>query len=380
MTERWYSGPGDRIATRGVFRHGCRTVLVVVPFVGAGTRLMDVLPLLEADHRISTVFAVAPNSEGAACPSAEEFLRAHSCLVLPWQEALRYEFDLVLAVGPHGLAGLRGKSLLLDRESVPNGECVLPDVLALSHDSELDLLAESCQEALPAATVVGDISYDRLLASIPFRGRYRQALGLSRGQRLVVTSTRRPDLVGRMVDELSACRFTVAVTIHPEVWDAHGGWQVRAWLADGLDAGALLLPPGQGWQGALIAADLVIGDCDPVTRYGAAIGLPTMVVASPEEGCRDPLSDLVRRLAPPVRADHPLADEVRAGMAGDRSWQDLVAARITSRPGRAGELLRQLLYRTLDLREPARAAPCPPVPLPCPITGATWWWKKTVGE
>ena len=39
-----------------------------------------------------------------------------------------------------------------------------------------------------------------------------------------------------------------------DVWSAYGAWQVRTWLADCLRAGLLLLPPGEGWRAALVAA------------------------------------------------------------------------------------------------------------------------------
>jgi hypothetical protein len=413
MMEQWLNGPVGMGAEQRVLRHGCRTVLVVVPFVVAGTRLMDVLPLLEADHRILTVFTVAPASNGAACHGVEEFLRAHACLVLPWQQAVQYEFDLVLAASPHGVAHVRGKSMLLphgagavrplsrarsaglsavsthdlDRESLLCRGRLIPDVLALSHDAELGMLGESCPEALPVATVAGDICYDRLLASIPFRAQYRRAFGLTPGQKLVVVSStwqpestlgRQPDLVDRVVGALPPDRYRVATIVHPNTWSVHGGWQVRAWFADSLLRGMLLLPPEDGWRAGLVAADLVVGDYGSVTRYGAAIGVRVMVAPLPEEGMRpDPVIDALRRHAPALRPEKPLLGQISAAMTSDRSWQEGLATRITSRPGQAGAILRSAMYRLLGLAEPARAVPCSPVPLPRPVHGETAWWKET---
>lgn len=327
-------------------------MLVVVPSAGTGTRLMDVLPLLDADHRISTVFTVVPDPNGSARRGAEEFLRTHACLVLPWQEALRSTFDLVLAAGPRGLTELGGKTLLLPDGA---GTACLSD------------------GPLPATTVVGDLCYDRLLSSIPFRARYREALGLSGRQRLVIT-TWQPETAAKLVNELPGDHFRVAVVVHPDEWGTYGGWQIRAWLADILDAGALLISPDKGWRAALIAADLVVGPSGPVTNYGAAIGLPVMVTTSSATRTHPGgVADLVRRLASPLREDRPAAGQVRAVMARDRSWQDRVAARITSRPGRAGEILRRIVYRALDLTEPARPVPCSPLPMPRSIADMTPW-------
>lgn len=294
----------------------CRTVLVVVPFVAAGARLFDALPLVEADHRILTVFTVPPT----AAPGVAEFLRARECLVLPWQEAVRHEFDLVLAASRAGLAELTGKALLL-----PAGELA-----------------------------TGDLLYDRLLASIPFRAHYRQALGLGRGDKLVVVASATVELLTRMLAELPARRYRVAAVVDPDVWSACGGWQVRAWFADCLAAGLLLLPPAEGWQAALVAANLVVGAHGPVPHYGAAIGLPVMT-------------------APP-RLDQPLLDQLSAAMTSEPGRRHEPAVRTISSVGFAGDVLRKQMYRLLDLPEPARAVPCSPVPLPRPICADPAWW------
>jgi hypothetical protein len=400
----WVNGPVGLGAEHRVLRPGSRSVLVVVPFVVAGTRLMDVLPLFESDHRVTAVFTVAPASNGAICHGAEEFVRAAGGLVIPWQQAVQTEFDLVLAASPTGVAQLRGRPALLshgagtirpllnarssgsaavptqalDRETLTSKGRILPQVLALSHDSELAALRESCPEVLPAAVVAGDICYDRLVASMPLRDSYRAAFGMRAGQRLVVFTTtwqpesalgRHPDLLDRLVADLPRDRYRTAAILHPNIWNVHGAYQVRAWLADALRAGLLLLPPEEGWRAALVAADLVIGDYGSVTRYGAAIGTPVMLTGFPEHDIRpDSTVDLMYRCAPHIRPGLPLADQLTAAI--DSSWQAGMAARLTSRPGQAGRILRTALYRLLDLPEPTRAATVTPVPLPTPITGA----------
>jgi len=379
-------------------------VLVVVPFVVAGTRLMDVLPLLEADHRLMTVFTIAPAANGANCHGAEEFVRAVGGLVIPWEQAVQTEFDVILAASDTGVAQLRGKLALLphgagavpalrharsagtgalpthtlSREVLTWRGKVLPSLLALTNDAELDVLHDTCPEAVPAAVVAGDIAHDRLHASIPFRDRYRAAFGVGDGQKLVVVSStwrpdsafgRQPNLIDRLVTELPRAHYRVAAILHPNIWHVHGEFQVRAWLADALRAGLLLLPPEEGWRAALVAADVLIGDYGSVTRYGAALGTPVLLT---EFGDDDLLpggtADLLARSAPRLRPELPLTDQVATAPCG--SWQADLDARLSSRPRRAGGILRSALYRLLDLPEPARAVPVSPVPLPDPITGA----------
>jgi hypothetical protein len=180
----WVNGPVGLGAEHRVLRLGCRSVLVVVPFVVSGARLMDVLPLLEADHRLMTVFTVAPAANGANCHGAEEFIRGAGGLVIPWEQAVQTEFDLILAASHVGVAQLRGRIVLLphgagalpglraarsagagalpahtlSREVLTCRGRLLPSVLALTHDAELAELHDSCPEALPAAVVAGDIA------------------------------------------------------------------------------------------------------------------------------------------------------------------------------------------------------------------------------
>jgi len=360
---------------------------------------MDVLPLLESDHRVHVVFTVAPAPNGAVCHGADEFIRIRGGLLIPWWQAVQTEFDVVLAASRTGVEQLHGRIVLMPhgsgstgprlrsrsagtgampwhglcRDALTSHGRVLPSALALTHDAELAVLRESCPEALPAAVVVGDICLDRLLASIPFRARYRAALGVADDEKLVVvTSTwqpesalgRHPDLLDRLLRELP-CGFKVAAVLHPNIWHVHGPFQVRTWLADCVRRGLLLLPPDEGWRAALVAADLVIGDYGSVTRYGAAIGTPLLLSEFPRHDIRSGgVADLLDRRAPHLCRDMPLADQVRMSASGDRTWRCEVLEMLTSRPRRAGAILRTTLYDRLGLPEPARALPRSPVPLP----------------
>jgi hypothetical protein len=361
---------------------------------------MDVLPLLESDHRVHIVFTVAPAPNGAVCHGAEEFIRIRGGLLIPWWQAVQTKFDVVLAAARTGVEQLHGRILMmphgsgsigtrlrarsagadatpwhgLSREALTDRGRVLPCALALTHDSELVVLRESCPEALPSAVVAGDICLDRLLASVPYRTQYRAALGVGDEQRLITVSStwqpesvmgRHPDLLERLLWELPPREFRVAAVLHPNIWHVHGPFRVRSWLAACLRRGLLLLPPDEGWRAALIAADLAIGDYGSVTRYGAAIGTPLLLSAFPQHDIRPGSpAQLLDRMAPHLCQGAPLADQVRSAMARDRAWQSGLLDKLTSRPRQAGAILRAMLYELLDLSEPTRGLPRPPVPLP----------------
>jgi hypothetical protein len=334
---------------------GQRSVLVVPPVAEARTWSADVLQTLAGDRRVVV-------SQGDA----------------------RGEFDLIIAAGLDDLVGLRGKRLLMPGGAgtapahvlsrgvlVGEGEDV-PPALALAHESDHAVLRKSYPEAV--ATVVGDLSYDRLLTSIPFRAEYRLAAGSSRERKLVaVTLTGRSesmldaqvDVLNRLLVNLPPAEFRVAAIASPEIWRYYGGPLARAWFADAVRAGLLFRQTDEEWRSTLVAADLVIGDLGAVTRYSAAIGLAVMIIESPEgESPAGGAAELVWRHARRLHTDRVLPSQVVAAMTDNRGWQDEVAARVTSRAGYAGELLRQTVYELLDLEEPAVPVPCTPVPVP----------------
>ncbi|MGW6456745.1 hypothetical protein ACWF94_12615, partial [Streptomyces sp. NPDC055078] len=84
---------------------GLKRVLVVVHTEVYGQRLRDLLPLLESDLRVQVDFTIAPHAFNGGAARA---LRVLGATVVPWEEALRHEFDLVLAAGSQGVEQLRG--------------------------------------------------------------------------------------------------------------------------------------------------------------------------------------------------------------------------------------------------------------------------------
>jgi len=399
----WLSIPIGIDAERWVTRAGCRTVLAVAHTVTSTQRLIDVVDYVESDPRVQVVFTVAPD---AFNHPVSAYLHRLGALVLPWEQAVRERFDLALAAAHGGLRelhaplvvmahgaghgklsrpGLYGGALLahrsvygLDAERLTGDGRVLASALLLAHDDERDVLRRQCPEALAAAVVTGDPCYDRLVASLPGRDRYRRALGVRAGQELVVVSStwgrdglfgNVPDLLPRLMDQLSPARFRVGALLHPAVWGAHGARQVRAWTRDCREAGLILLDPAEDWRAMLVAADHVLGDHGSVTVYAAALGRSVLCLA-PATGTATASGSaqaLVLASAGRCDPDRPLVPQLRAARPLDTG---AVTAALTSRPGQAARLIRQALYQLLRLPEPGSHRRVTPVPTPRPRTRA----------
>ncbi|MFC8309961.1 hypothetical protein ACFUMJ_05710 [Streptomyces olivaceus] len=369
-----------------------RRLLVVVHTVVTGQRLLDAIRLLEGDNRVQTFFTQAPDvfSNGV-----EAFLERLGGLVLPWNQAVLTRFDLALAAGhgnlhdlqtpvvvlPHGAghnkvvhavpgdrpAAHRG-AYGLSRQRLMRDGAVVPEAIVLAHQEELTRLGQDCPEAVPAAEVVGDPCFDRVSASLPLRALYREALGVRGRLRLVLAcSTWGPDsLLGhgwssleRLVAELPKDEYRTAALLHPHVWNAHGHWQVRAWLAELVRAGLILVSPHADWTGAVVAADHIVGDHGSVSLYGAITGAPVLM-AGRSDAAVDPGSPMAELMsfAPRLREDRPVWQQLKRSSVLRRAQRyERVAARITSEPGRFARRMRALLYRKLRLRAPAVRGP-----------------------
>ncbi|WP_055549429.1 hypothetical protein [Streptomyces sp. NBRC 110028] len=376
-----------------------RRVLAVVHTVTAGQRLLDAIRLLEGDARVQVFFTAAPDvfSNGVAA-----FLEGLRGLVLPWSQAVQTPFDLALAAGhgslhelhapvivlPHGAGHnkivpgrRRGGAVAqrsvygLSRQRLVRDGAVVPEAIVLAHQEELARLGRECPEALPVAEVVGDPCFDRITASLPARALYREAMGARARQRLVLAcSTWGPnsllghgfEVLERLVAELPREEFRVAALLHPHVWNAHGEWQVRSWLARLGRSGLTVLSHYADWVGALVAADYIVGDHGSVTLYGAMTGVPVLMATLPDADVdpRSPLAEL-GSFAPRLRQDRPLREQFKRSSATYRAQRhQRVAARITSEPGRFARKMRTLLYRKLRLRAPAWRPTTEPARLP----------------
>lgn len=402
----WLPVPIGPDATRWVTRTQCKKVLIAVHTVTTGQRLAAmVLPLFEEDHRIQVAFTAAPDqfSNGVA-----RLLRRLDGIVIPWEQATKYTFDLALAAASGSLHQLRAPLIVLphgagwnkivaygsadspvvirsvyglDRSLMRDGT-VIPAAVVLSHRADLAVLGRQCPEALPAGEVVGDPYHDQIAVSAAMRGSYRRALGASAGTRLVVTASTwgAPSLFGqfrdlhdRLLAELTPSRYQVVALMHPNVWYGHGPRQVRAWLGSAMRRGLALVPPESEWLGALIAADVVVGDAGSTSVYGSAAGAPVIMGTFPgRDIAPGSVAALLAASAPRLRPGEPVAPQLDEAIASHRAGlSESVAARLTSEPGRFNRNMRRLIYRVLGLSQPLPAPAVPPAAVPSVIRRAS---------
>ncbi|MGW7516619.1 hypothetical protein ACWGJ2_13605 [Streptomyces sp. NPDC054796] len=263
----------------------------------------------------------------------------------------------------------------LSRQRLVRDGAVIPEAIVLSHQEELARLGRECPEALPAAEVVGDPCYDRIAASLPSRALYREALDVAPGQQLVLfCSTWGPrsllgqdwELLERLTSELPREEYRVAALLHPNVWNTHGEWQIRSWLAELCRAGLAVVSQYADWRGALVAGDYIVGDHGSLSLYGTMTSAPVLMTGHPEADVDpdSPLAELCSfayRLLP----DRPLRRQLNRSAATYRPRQyERVAARITSEPGQFARKMRQLIYRKLRLRAPSARLRTEPARLP----------------
>ncbi|MCX4754115.1 hypothetical protein [Kitasatospora purpeofusca] len=410
--KHWVRVPVGPEAARWATRGRCRRVLLVVHNVTAATRLIDVLPLFRDDLRLqvlATCTGSSPFRSGVA-----ELLASVGVPVLPWEQALATPVDLAISASFGGQLGdLKGTLTVLSHGvgynktlTAPNTEHRTPntgrrtpdavfglgpewiltaegtpiaDAMVFSHPEQIDRLAKSCPEALPTAVLAGDPCFDRILAARHHRDRYRRALGVHPGQRLVLlNSTWNPTslfgdsgpedvlplLLPRLTSELPADEYRVAAVLHPNIWHGHGPGQVRLWLDRARRAGLALVDPLEGWRQALIAADVVLGDFGSVSYYAAACGTPVLLGATDPEalGTESPVAAFVRS-APrldPYRALPPQLDRLLSEHRPANGPTELTS----SAPGDSAALLRGLFYRLIGITEPAAPAVLDPLPLP----------------
>ncbi|MFJ4096050.1 hypothetical protein ACIPYS_31055 [Kitasatospora sp. NPDC089913] len=403
--KHWVRVPVGPEAARWATRGRCRRVLLVVHNVTAATRLIDVLPLFRDDLRLqvlATCTGSSPFQSGVA-----ELLASTGVPVLPWEQALSTPVDLAVSASLGGqLDLLKGTLAILSHGAGYNKTLAAPDTghrtpdtvfglgpewiltaggtpvadaMVFSHPEQIARLAESCPEALPTAVLAGDPCFDRILAARHHRDRYRRALGVHPGQRLVLlNSTWNPTslfgdsgpedvlplLLPRLTSELPADEYRVAAVLHPNIWHGHGPGQIRLWLDRARRAGLALVDPLEGWRQALIAADVVLGDFGSVSYYAAACGTPVLLGAADPDalGTESPVAAFVRS-APrldPYSALPPQLDELLT----EHRPLDGPDRLTSSAPGQAAALLRGLFYRMIGITEPAGPAVLDPLPLP----------------
>jgi hypothetical protein len=393
-------------------------VLLVIHSATAAARLADLAPIFR-DQRLQLF--CTQTTDSMFPQGIEAFIQALGFHFLAWEQAVQLDFNAVICASlgdnlheikspilriPHGngynklLAGSRepgagsrepgagsrepgagsrepgagSAAFGLSEETLKHDGRLVPAAIGLSHAEQFARLAEGCPDAVPRAFIAGDPCYDRIAASLPRRLHYRRAFHLGRGQRLVtVASTWREDslfgtdplLVSRLLGELPYDEYRIALVLHPNVWASHSSFQVRAWLAEALRAGLILLPPEEGWRAAIIAADWVVSDHGSVSIYAAAAGRPVLLEKSAREMI-DSRSGLGRLMAvaPALDPHAPIEPQLRiAGELRERT-QAVAAGWVSSAPGRSLRLIRDELYRIMNApppdAEPAVLAVGPP--------------------
>ncbi|WP_153068663.1 translation initiation factor 2 [Streptomyces orinoci] len=387
------AGSGQRAAGSGQQAADDRSVLFAVRSAAALHRLLDTLPVFAGDRRIRRLFTLVPGSDFDI--GALAAIERAGARTLPWAEACRRSFRLILAASPKGeLHRLAGPLLLLPHgagfnKTVPkegsdglasgldpvhllvDGQ-PLARVHALAHPSQLDRLAEHCPPAAARATVVGDPTLDRLLESAALREDYRAALGTGGRRLIVLTSTwgpesllaARPGLPARLAAELPYDGYQLALVVHPNEYSATGGFDLAQELAPALGAGMVLARPHEEWAALLVAADAVITDHGSTALYAAALDRPVLTAADggPELIPGSPMDRLLTH-SPRLAGRESIDAALHAHRPG--SARSLVQEAFAEQ-GRALELLRREVYAQLGLTPPPGPVTAAPLPRPGP--------------
>ncbi|WP_086661541.1 hypothetical protein [Lentzea kentuckyensis] len=388
----WVLAPGLSAAVPWSTWVGRRTVLFIAQHPQSATRLAyDLLPHLE-DHGQIDVVWTTPDEEYRLW-DFDGFMRKLGTTSVPWWQAEQTPYDLIVTacyggladtIGhkiklPHGINAARSRKGPFDgevhhdltRAKLMKGDEVVPSALMLSHENELDVLAESCPPAVPRAVVAGCLSFDRMLVSRHLRRKYRRALRVRLGQKLVVVSTTWSphSLWGtdftffeRLRAALPSSRHRIVAVVHPFVWLQHAG-TVRSLVRKAREIGIGVLPYDEGWRAALIAADLVIGDHGSVTQYAAALGIPVLMNAKSLDNVREnSTADALAQRATLLRPGDSLLTKVREAMKAGPAldFGDLAV----SNHGQALDTVLNTCYSLLEVDSPEIPARVQELPMP----------------
>ena len=369
-------------------------VLAVARNVVSAIRLLEVVALFGDDPRVRIHWTIAPGSAFSA--ETDGYLTRVGVRLTPWERACEREYALIMATSANGdLDRLSGPLMLLPHgagysrvvalgQSAPAGLApgqlvragrVIAQVVGLEHEDQRARLATYCPEAAPLGVVLGDPTRDRMAHGARLRGLYRGALAVPDRCALVVMSSTwgpgsllaaHPDLPAQLAAALPFDEYRLAAIVHPNAAARMGAWEVGRLLLRARSSGLQLVPPDR-WEGAILAADLVIGDHGSVSLYAAAAG--TGVLFGAYDGAQivpgSPMAELAARI-PRLDPRGDLASQVRAGLAQDTQGHAYRQARDAfGAVGRSLEVTGQVAYRILGLVPPSR---CVGVRAPEPVS------------
>jgi hypothetical protein len=359
-----------------------RTVLVVIRTAASGQHLLDAVRLVESDPRVKVVYTTDSDMFDGG---VDRLLSDIDGVLVSWRHAITYDFGLVIATSLASVRRVRAPSIVMpfgerietaaEREAGrDNLRCSTgaqrvihrcgagPTSIVLSHEADLARLARRFPETLPATTVAGDPTYDRLTASMPLRAFYRRALGVGPRQKLVVVGAQcscvgHAELLARLSTELSPERYHVIAIFPP------GPGLPGMGVANCLRRGMSALPPEGDWRAALAAADWIVDD-GLIGPYGAIAGAPVLLSGVQDAEPGSALAELTL-VAPRVSPDRPIAAQLHEAALRHRpDHHRAVLKRITSEPGRFNRNMRSLMYRHLGLRQPLSIPTTDPVSPP----------------
>ncbi|WP_370932709.1 hypothetical protein [Amycolatopsis sp. cg13] len=369
-------------------------VLGVVRTWTSAIKLLEVCRLFQDDQRIRFTFTVDRGSRFSA--GVEELLARAEAHCTPWENVPKLNYALAITASenidfdhvsgpvlvlPHGVgfhkyvpdSGSAGTRLsgLIPSAALRSGRVLM----ALSHPNQQKQLQDAEPLTDGQTVLIGDPQFEQLLRSEPHRDHYRAALGVTGRKFVLVSSTwgetsligRRPRLPAELLAALDYDSAAVGLVLHPNVWSRYRPFQIRSWFAAAEDAGLLLLPPERGWQAAIVAADVVIGDHGSVSLLAAATGRPLLLGAFGNEVVPGTSAELLGQHAARLTWDRPLRDQIEA--AKTQPWQQDLAERTFASPHGATAELHALILglaglepRPLELLRAPDPEPRPSVP------------------
>ncbi|MDT8910406.1 hypothetical protein [Amycolatopsis sp. PS_44_ISF1] len=233
--------------------------------------------------------------------------------------------------------------------------------MVVSHPAQEEQLRSVNPATAGKTVLIGDPQLEQLLESAAHREHYRRLLGVGDRRFVLLSSTwgqgsligARPRLPAEVLAAMPFDETAVGLVLHPNIWSRYRPFQLHAWFAAAEESGLLLFPPDLGWQAAVVAADLVVGDHGSVSLLAAAAGKPLVLAASGAEIVPGTSAALLSERATRLYRDRPLRPQLEA--TEPQHWQELLAERTFARTRGSIGRLHALVHEMLEL--PPQPAP-----------------------